>query len=102
MLGDAWASADGYLSEIVLKHRNLRRTECSAHVSDAKVGFGDCWVLPAISSISLGRGVLPPLLKVQVLKLVSGLNFSFSSKELRERSPMSHLITTTVSWAQGN
>lgn len=90
------------LGEIVLKHRNLRRTECSAHVSDAKVGFGDCWVLPAISSVSLGRDVLPPLLKVQVLKLVSGLIFSFSSKELRERSPMSHPITTTVSWAQGN
>lgn len=62
------------LCEIVLKHRNLRRTECSAHVSDAKVGFGDCWVLLTISPVSLGRDVLSPL-KVQVLKLFSGLFF---------------------------
>lgn len=90
------------LCEIVLKHRNLRRTECSARVSDARVGFGGCWVLRTISTVSVERDVLSPLLTVRVLKLVSDLIFSFSSKELRERSPMSHPITTTVSWAQGN
>lgn len=90
------------LCEIVLKHRNLGRTECSARVSDAKVEFGDCWVLATISSVTLGREVLPPLLKVRVLKVVSGFIFLFSSKELRERSPTSHPITTTASWAQGN
>lgn len=75
------------LCEIVLKHRNLGRTECSAHVSDAKVEFGDCWVLPTISSVTLGREVLPPLLKVRVLKSCFWFYFSVFQQGIEGEIP---------------
>lgn len=74
------------LCEIVLKHGNLGRAQCSVHVSDARVGFGGCWVLPTISSVNLGRDVLPPL-KVQVLKPVSGLIFPLFQQGIEGEIP---------------
>lgn len=102
MLGDAWASADGYLSvKLSLSTETLGEHNVMLMFQMPKWGLVIAESFP-LSSVSPGKDVPPPLLKVQVLKVVSGLIFPFCSKELRERFPTSHLITTTVSWAQGN
>lgn len=99
MLGDAWASADGYLS-VKLSLSTETLGEQNVLLMFQMPEWGLVLSPPHHQVISLGREVPPLLLKVQVLKVVSGLIFPFCSKELRARSPTSHLITTTVSWAQ--
>lgn len=74
------------LCEIVLKHRNLGKTKCYAHVSDATVGFGDCSVLPT-QLCQPGEGCASPLIKVQVLKVFFWFNFSILQQGIEGEIP---------------